>query len=227
MAAFISMLAIWILQTNKPVILNLNPAIPVDDSKLLPPPNIIKPVEMHAAVASVRHASVPNTPPVITPDDVADKTPPTNQQILTSVPGEYKDGPPSDNPIDGAGDKNGPAIKEVKPVEPVSAKENIEVSPGIPAQYPGGINEFIKFLKRNLRSPQDLEEDEAVTVKIKFIVSLNGDLLGFNVTQTGGVVFDNEVIRVLKKMPKWIPGKSNGENVSSYYTIPVKFTAEK
>jgi protein TonB len=61
-------------------------------------------------------------------------------------------------------------------------------------------------------------------VRVKFIVGYNGDLMGFNVLETGGEPFDNEVIRVLKKMPKWIPGKSNNETVSTYYIIPVKFT---
>jgi len=46
------------------------------------------------------------------------------------------------------------------------------------------------------------------------------------VIKSGGIAFDNEVVRVLKKMPLWIPGKSNGENVSVYYVVPVKFTIE-
>ena len=39
----------------------------------------------------------------------------------------------------------------------------------------------------------------------------------------GGEAFNKEVVRVLKKMPDWIPGKAKGENVPVYYTIPVKF----
>ena len=45
--------------------------------------------------------------------------------------------------------------------------------------------------------------------------------------EDGGVVFNNEVIRVLKKMPEWIPGKMHGENVSVYYSIPVKFVSSE
>ena len=67
-----------------------------------------------------------------------------------------------------------------------------------------------------------MEEGEEIGVKVKFIVSYNGDLIGFNVIETGGAPFDDEVMRVLKKMPKWIPGKASGENVSTYYIIPVK-----
>lgn len=69
-----------------------------------------------------------------------------------------------------------------------------------------------------------MEEGEEIAVKVQFIVSYNGEVTGFAVVETGGESFDNEVIRVLKKMPKWIPGKTSGENVSAYFVIPVKFT---
>ena len=55
---------------------------------------------------------------------------------------------------------------------------------------------------------------------------LDGKLKGFEVIEDGGAVFNKEVIRVLKKMPQWIPGKAEGENVSVYYTIPVKFVSQ-
>ncbi|MEO6490931.1 MAG: hypothetical protein ABIO04_13395 [Ferruginibacter sp.] len=89
--------------------------------------------------------------------------------------------------------------------------------------YPGGEEALRKFLQRNLSNPQDISDDEIVTVKIKFIVGYDGILKGFETIQDGGIAFNNEVIRVLKKMPRWIPGKASGENVSVYYTIPVKF----
>ena len=63
-----------------------------------------------------------------------------------------------------------------------------------------------------------------MSVKVTFVVGYEGKLKGFKITEDGGEVFNKEVIRVLKKMPDWIPGKANGENVSVYYTIPVKFT---
>jgi hypothetical protein len=56
-------------------------------------------------------------------------------------------------------------------------------------------------------------------------VGYDGKLKKFEVQQDGGKVFNEEVIRVLKKMPDWIPGKTKGENVSVYYAIPVKFLA--
>ena len=82
---------------------------------------------------------------------------------------------------------------------------------------------MIKFLQKNLNNPADLEDGQVVSVKIKFIVGYNGVLKGFEVLEDGGKAFNNEVIRVLKKMPVWVPGKNAGEHVSVYYTIPVKF----
>ncbi len=91
--------------------------------------------------------------------------------------------------------------------------------------YPGGMEALRKFLQRNLQNPEDLEAGQVVAVKIKFVVGYDGKLKSFEIIEDGGKPFNNEVIRVLKKMPMWTPGKSNGENVSVYYSIPVKFTA--
>ncbi len=97
--------------------------------------------------------------------------------------------------------------------------ENPEVEPS----YPGGINALRTFLQRNLTNPRELEEGEQVSVQIKFIVGYDGKLQRFETVRDGGEEFNSEVIRVLKKMPQWIAGKSNGKNVSVYFTIPVKF----
>ena len=93
--------------------------------------------------------------------------------------------------------------------------------------YPGGMEALKKFLEKYLKNPQDLQEGESVKVRIRFVVGYDGSLKGFETVQDGGTAFNNEVIRVLKKMPQWIPGKTKGENVSVYYTIPVNFIASE
>jgi len=91
-------------------------------------------------------------------------------------------------------------------------------------EYPGGIAALRKFLKNNLQSP-DVDLSENIIVKIRFVVGFDGHLKGFEIVENGGEAFNNEVIRVLKKMPQWIPGKSQGQNVSVYFTLPVIFAA--
>lgn len=90
-------------------------------------------------------------------------------------------------------------------------------------QYPGGVKALKEFLKINLHSPEDIGDRDEVSVRVKFIVNYDGKPESFEVLESGGNAFDNEVVRVLKKMPLWIPGKSNGENVAVYYVVPVKF----
>lgn len=102
----------------------------------------------------------------------------------------------------------------------------LPVAEGMP-QFPGGMKALLAYLKKNLHAPDDLiEEGKTISVKVKFVVNYNGKLENFLVIQSGGEVFDSEVLRVLKTMPLWIPGKSSGENVSVYYIVPVKFTNE-
>jgi protein TonB len=97
------------------------------------------------------------------------------------------------------------------------------VSAEVMPEFPGGIEALRKFLERNLRNPRDLESGENISVKIRFIVGYDGNLKGFETVEDGGSEFNEEVIRVLKKMPTWRAGKTKGEEVSVYYTIPVKF----
>ncbi len=98
--------------------------------------------------------------------------------------------------------------------------------PDVMPEFPGGMTALTKFLERNLTNPRDLDLGERITVRAKFVVGFDGKLKAFNVIEDGGSLFNNEVMRVLKKMPTWIPGKANGRNVSVYYTIPVKFINE-
>lgn len=110
------------------------------------------------------------------------------------------------------------------PSAPAVDKETPRLTADVMPAYPGGMAALRKFLQKNLQSPNEMEEGELVSVKVKFIVGYDGKLKGFEVVEDGDDVYNKEVIRVLKKMPQWIPGKANGENVSVYYTIPVKFT---
>ena len=108
-------------------------------------------------------------------------------------------------------------------VDKITPNNVAEVMPS----YPGGMEALKKFLEKYLRNPEDLEEGVNVKVRIRFIVGYDGNLKGFETVQDGGTAFNNEVVRVLKKMPQWIPGKTKGENVSVYYTIPVNFIASE
>ena len=114
-------------------------------------------------------------------------------------------------------------IAKVGIVKPVIDNLTPTYTADIMPEYPGGMAALRKFLEKNLQNPQDLEEGQNVSVKIKFIVGYDGKLKGFETVEDGGTAFNEEVMRVLKKMPTWVPGKMAGEAVSVYYIMPVKF----
>ena len=124
-------------------------------------------------------------------------------------------------PGTGSGGTGGTGTEPPKPVDKITPRTTADVMPA----FPGGEQALLKFLQRNLQNPKDLEEGEEVLVRVSFVVGYDGTLKSFDVLQDGGAPFNNEVIRVLKKMPAWTPGKSAGENVSVYYSLPVKFVA--
>ncbi len=90
-------------------------------------------------------------------------------------------------------------------------------------EFPGGAAAWAAFLSRHLQAPGALEAGEKKTVLVRFLVSTDGSITGFEVVQSGGAAFDNEVIRVLKKMPKWKPAIQNGQQVAVTFTQPVTF----
>ena len=122
----------------------------------------------------------------------------------------------------GSGSDNEP-VKAVGTLVDISHPVN---NPDVMPSYPGGIEALRWFLIKNLRNPRDLDEGELITVKVRFVVGYDGQPKSFDIAQDGGAEFNNEVMRVLKKMPVWIPGKTKGQNVPEYYTIPVKFVPE-
>jgi protein TonB len=94
--------------------------------------------------------------------------------------------------------------------------------PQIMPEFPGGEEALFKFLKRNLRFPR-FEENNSSTVFVAFIIETDGQIGPISILKSGGISFDEEVIRVVSKMPKWKPGKNEGENVPVRFKMPVKF----
>ncbi|HTJ11069.1 MAG TPA: energy transducer TonB, partial [Dinghuibacter sp.] len=90
-------------------------------------------------------------------------------------------------------------------------------------EFPGGEEALRRFFMRYLQTPDELESGAKVKVMIRFVVGKDGSLSAYAVQQSGGQIFDNEVVRVLKKMPKWTPGIQNGKPVAVYFSLPVTF----
>jgi len=134
----------------------------------------------------------------------------------------------------GTNNVEGPIVPEIqvatkpdagagKPAEKNEKEEGRFVPLEKQPEFPGGANAWANFLNRYLQTPEDLEPGEKRVVLINFLVDADGAVTGFKVVQSGGRAFDNEVIRVLKKMPRWKPAMQNGHPVAVPFTQPVTF----
>jgi protein TonB len=90
-------------------------------------------------------------------------------------------------------------------------------------EFPGGQEALIRFLRNNLNTPDELQTGETKTVQVRFLVGADGSVSKLEIVQSGGSEFDQEVIRVCKKMPRWKPAFQNGSNVAVSYILPVTF----
>lgn len=90
-------------------------------------------------------------------------------------------------------------------------------------QFPGGDVEMMKYIGRNLRYPSsDLSElIDNGRINVRFVVRKTGKIDNITMRTPLAKAFEAEVVRFMQNMPKWIPGKMNGENVDCYYTLPI------
>ncbi len=90
------------------------------------------------------------------------------------------------------------------------------VSVQIPAEFPGGIQGWTRYLERNLNSDIPIENGaptNVYTVIVTFIVDKEGKVSDVKAENDPGYGTKEEAIRVIKKGPNWIPANQNGKAV--------------
>jgi protein TonB len=201
------------------IIVNLQPP-PVDPKPIQHP--IVRPATPHPAQPQL--APAPPTiavtaPKLVDEPNPAKLVPPqanlANQAVgVTTTKGT---GDPGTVATSGTGSGTGKATEtEAGNGEPFISVEQMPM-------FPGGEEALRKYLMRNLETPDDLEEGAQKRVVVRFVVDKDGAISACAVQQSGGAVFDEEVLRVIRHMPKWKPGIQNGRAVPVYFTLPVVF----
>jgi protein TonB len=116
-------------------------------------------------------------------------------------------------------------VKEKEPIVPKGPEMFVDVD----AQYPGGREAMIDFIQRNLEFPP-IALDMNIQGKcfLRFVVGVDGSISSVNVLRgiAGCPECDWAAVKVLKSMPNWKPGKLRGEEVSSYFDLPINFEIE-
>jgi len=110
-------------------------------------------------------------------------------------------------------------VEEKKP-EPEKIFTAVEESP----QFPGGDAELYKWLSKNIRYPEMAAQNNIQgRVTVQFVVEKDGSVGEVKVVRGKDPDLDKEAVRVVKSLPKFIPGKMNGQSVRVWYTLPIMF----
>ncbi len=99
----------------------------------------------------------------------------------------------------------------------------VEEQPG----YPGGEEARIGYLQQNIKYPEEAKElGIQGKVFVTFVVEVDGTISDVRVLRGIGGGCDEEAIRVVRSMPKWVPGKQRGVPVRVQFNLPIKFTLQ-
>ena len=117
------------------------------------------------------------------------------------------------------------AVEDIAAPEPPKQEEEqnkifevVEQNP----QFPGGsVN---GWLADHIKYPVVAAENGIQgRVVVQFVVERDGSVSQVRVVRGVDPSLDKEAQRVISSMPKWIPGKQNGQSVRSRFTVPVTF----
>jgi protein TonB len=178
----------------------------IEEIKPVTPPPLLK-------------ATVQFTPPVVVKDEEV-----TEQKMLTQDELTETDKQISVTTVEGT--KDGIDIRDLDDHKVIVEAPEDQIFHHVEQMptYPGGDNEFLKWLSNNIVYPTIASEQNIQgRVSIRFVVRPDGSVEDVQVVKSLEPSCDREAVRAVKKSPKWIPGKQNGNAVSVYYTVPVVF----
>ena len=117
--------------------------------------------------------------------------------------------------------------KQMLVTEPVKPKVEeykvFEVVEQMPS-FPGGTGALMQYLSKNIKYPPVAEEMGIQgRVICTFVVERDGSVSDIRIARSVDPSLEKEAIRVVSGMPKWIPGRQNGQSVRVKYTLPVTF----
>ncbi|MET7001576.1 energy transducer TonB [Chitinophaga defluvii] len=206
------------------VILRPMAELPPPETKVIPPPP-----PPPAAAAPVK-STIRVTTLAVVPDDKVppEEEPPKNSDIgnkaigLSNTIGDDVNGVESDLLTSGTGTG---VVTVPEPVDKDKVFIFVEISPS----FPGGQEALKKYLSKNTRFPHVAQKNGVSgTVFIQFVVDYEGNIKDVKtVGAHKGAGLEEEAMRVVKSMPKWKPGRQNGQNVSVQFNLPINFRLQE
>ena len=91
-------------------------------------------------------------------------------------------------------------------------------------EFPGGMQECMKWLGKNIKYPTTAQEKGIQgRVIVQFVVERDGSITEPKVVRGVDPDLDKEALRVISIMPNWKPGMQKGKAVRVKYTLPVAY----
>ena len=120
-----------------------------------------------------------------------------------------------------------PAVGHPLPVISVGMPESqdpICEKPDQQASFPGGEAKLFQFLAQNTVYPKECTDSGVQgRVVVSMTIERDGSLSQFKVLKSAAPLLDEEALRVIKLMPRWLPAKKDGKSVRSNFVFPVTF----
>lgn len=93
--------------------------------------------------------------------------------------------------------------------------------------YPGGKEAMDKFIAATMQYPAPAKENgvEGI-VNVRFTVNPDGTIGAIKIVRMIDPDLEQEAIRIIKKMPAWIPAEKDGQAVAADAQVAVPFTLE-
>ena len=115
-------------------------------------------------------------------------------------------------------------VVEKKVEAPKEVKEEIFRSVEQMPQFPGGEAALMKYLQSHINYPPMAAENNVQgRVVVQFVVDKSGKVGEVKVVRSVDKDLDKEAVRVCKSLPKFTPGRQNGQAVPVWFTLPVTF----
>ena len=115
-------------------------------------------------------------------------------------------------------------VVEKKVEAPKEVKEEVFRSVEQMPQFPGGEAALMKYLQSHINYPPMAAENNIQgRVVVQFVVDKTGKVGEVKVVRSVDKDLDKEAVRVCKSLPKFTPGRQNGQAVAVWYTLPITF----
>jgi len=98
--------------------------------------------------------------------------------------------------------------------------------PEVMPEFPGGQDSLYSFMRKHLTYPE-WESTKKIEGKVyvEFFIDEHGAVMAPNIKRTvqGAKNLDDEVLRVIRLMPPWSPGRIGDKPVATHMVLPVSF----